>query len=244
MGILDIFKRKATQPQHEVTEDFNPLSIDSVIGYVKVQKPDASVQEVANIISKLAEPEEDQDHLTPEGDLPWGWHSVHEKEIARYEAQYRKYWSAWRDSRFSSPAQHIAALEAFVNYMNRAKKTLAKKGECFNYWRDELFTDDFLARWSKELDKMREDAQKLEQEYEARRLFEAKILPTLEKELLKIIKEQPGVLQKDVYKMFDPVGKKYIQEKLYYAEKSGKIIREKSGNTYKLFPKSRLPFIK
>lgn len=237
MGLFDIFKKKAVQQQCKEPDDFNPLDANSVIGYIKANKPDATTQDVTDIFSKLAEPEEDQDHLTPEGDLPWGWHKVHEKEIARYAAQYQKMWSAWRDSRFSSPAEHLAALEAFVNYMNRAKKSLAKKGECFNYWRDELFTDDFLERLSNELDKMKENVQVLEEEYEAKQTFERDVLPRLEKELLRIVKEQPGILQKDIYKLFPPIAKSYIQEKLYFAEKARKIVREKSGNTYKLFRK-------
>lgn len=242
MGLLNIFKKRKRQP--EVVDDFNPLNIDSVIGYVKAQKPDASVQEVANIISKLAEPEEDQEHLTPEGDLPWGWITVHEKEIKRYETQYKKAWSEWFASRSASPREHMVALDSFVACMVRLKRQLKKRGECYDRWRDVLFTDDYLERWSKELETIKDNIDNLEQEYEAKQLFEAKVLPSLEKELLRIIKEQPGILQKNVYKMFDPVGKKYIQEKLYYAEKSGKIIREKSGNTYKLFPKSRIPFRK
>lgn len=238
MGLFDIFKKKKPeQIQHEEPSDLNPFDIDSIIGYVKTQKPDASATEVADIISKLAEPEEDQDHLTPEGDLPWGWYGVHEKEIKRYEAQYQKAWSAWHDSRFKSPTEQFAALEAFVNYMNRAKNLLAKKSECFDYWREELFTDDFLEHRSKELDDMRANIDTLKGEYEAKQAFEASVLPTLNKELLKIIKAQPGILQKDVYTMFDPIGKSYIQEKLYYAEKSKTIIREKSGNTYKLYIK-------
>lgn len=64
----------------EETSEFNPLSIDSVIGYIKTQNPESSAQDVANIITKLSEPKEDQDHLTPEGDLPWGWRTAHEKE--------------------------------------------------------------------------------------------------------------------------------------------------------------------
>lgn len=245
MGLFDFFKKKAPQPQQAETEDFNPLDMNSVIGYIKAQKPSASEQEVADIISKLAEPEEDQDHLTTDGDLPWGWISVHKKEIQKYETQYNKAWSEWFNKRSASPREHMIALESFVECMAKLKKQLEKRGECYNYWRDTLFTDDFLDRWSKELDSIKENIEILQQEFEEKQAFEANVLPTLEKELLKIIKEQPGILQKDIYKLFNPVAKSYISETLYQAGKSGKIIREKSGNTYKLFPKSRIiQFIK
>lgn len=157
MGLFNLFKKKPQQSQGNEPVDFNPLDVNSVIGYIREENPDATEQDVVNVISRLAEPDEDQEHLTPEGDLPWGWHSVHEKEIKRYTAQYKKYWSEWFDRRSASPREHMVALEAFVNYMNRAKKLLAKKGECFNYWRDELFTDDYLERRSKELTKLKAD---------------------------------------------------------------------------------------
>jgi hypothetical protein len=32
------------------------------------------------------------------------------------------------------------------------KKQCAEKGECYNYWRDELFTDDYLKKRTDELD--------------------------------------------------------------------------------------------
>lgn len=237
MGLFDMFKKKTQQSQRNGPVDFNPLDISSVIGYIKEEKPDATVQDVANIISRLAEPDEDQEHLTPEGTLPLGWRSVHEKEIMRYTAQYKKYWSEWFDSRSAPPREHMDALDAFVNYMRRAKKSLAEKGECFNYWRDELFTDDYLERWSKELYGIKSNIDSLELEYKARKAFESNVLPTLEEQLLTIVHEKPGILQKEIYKMYAPEAKKYIQEKLYYAEKTQKITREKHGSTYKLFIK-------
>ena len=221
----------------EETAEFNPLSIDSVIGYIKTQNPEASAQDVANIITKLSEPEEDQDHLTPEGDFPWGWRTAHEKETKRYEAKYKKMWSAWYESRYSSPNTQLEALEAFVSYMVRTKKLFEKKGECFNYWREDLFTDDYLKKLSKELDDLKANIEKLNAEYEAKQEFEIHVLPTLQEKLVEIIRENPGILQKDIYKLFDPIAKAYIQEQLYSASKSNQIEREKSGNTYKLYCK-------
>lgn len=237
MGLFDFFKKKPEQPLQKEVEKFNPLDVNSIISYVKSSKPDATAQNVTNIITKLAEPEEDQEHLTPEGDLPWGWITVHQKEITKYEAQYNKAWSEWFNKRSAPPREHMIALESFVACMVSLKRRLEKRGECYNYWRDTLFDDDFLDRWSKELDDIKANIDILQQEYEAKQAFEQNILPTLEKQLLEIIKESPGVLQKDIYKRFDPIAKRYISEKLYYAEKTKLIRREKNGNTYKLYLK-------
>lgn len=235
MGLFDIFRKNSQPSTRMESEEFNPLDVNSVIGYIKTNKPDATPQDVANIFSKLAEPEEDQDHLTPEGDLPWGWITVHKKEIEKYKTQYNKAWSEWFDKRSASPRERMVALESFVACMVKIKRQLEKRGECYNYWRDTLFDDNFLDRWSKELDDIKANINSLQHEYETKQAFERDILPTLEKQLLEIIKESPGVLQKDIYKRFDPIAKSYISEKLYYAEKTKLIRREKSGNTYKLY---------
>ncbi len=237
MGLFDVFKNKP-QPlpqQQSPSPDFNPLDINSVIEYVHELQPNATAQEVADTVSKLAEPDEDQDHLTPDGDLPWGWYRIHKQDTTMIELRYRKHWQAWFDSRNSQPAKHLANLETFVNCMEQIRKQCVQKGECFNYWRNELFDDEFLASRSKELSEMKENAEALKQEYDANVAFERDILPTLERRLLTIISSSQGILQKDLYKMFDQAGKKYIQEKLYYAEKAGKINREKCGSTYKLY---------
>ena len=57
----------------------------------------------------------------------------------------------------------------------------------------------------------------------------------LGKTLKDIITKNPGILQSDVYKMFDPLLKDSISEWLYFSDKDGKIRREKSGRTYQLF---------
>lgn len=49
-----------------------------------------------------------------------------------------------------------------------------------------------------------------------------------------IIKSNPGILQKDIYKQFDVTVKPDIQEILYFLGKNGKILREKVGNSYSL----------
>ena len=231
MGLFNRSKKK------DAFADINPLDINSIVRAYKSQNPAASEEDVIDFVKKLSEPDKNQEHLTAEGELPWGWYSVHEQEISMYTAEYKKLWAAWYDSRSKTPSEHLTALEAFVNYMNRAKITLLEKGECFNYWRGALFTDEYLERLTKELCELKVNTDNAEQEYNAKKKFEINVLPTLEHGLLSIIKETPGILQKDIYKMFAPEGKNYIQEKLYFAEKAGKISREKCGSSYRLFSK-------
>lgn len=235
MGLFDIFKKKK-RPETS-SDDIDILSVDGLIDFVKSNLDNPTEENVLKAVQAIAAPAEDQDHLTPEGALPWGWHSVHESDIKPIERKYKKYWQVWLDSRLKSPGENLAALEDFVTSMIAIKKQCEKKGECFNYWREELFTNDFLQTRSNELEDLRQNIDKLEAAFQAKADFETNVLPTLEKQLLRIIKENPGILQKDIYKMFAPEGKIHVQEKLYYAEKSKKIRREKSGNSYKLYIK-------
>lgn len=236
MGLFDFFRKKkvATHQETPKVDDFNPLNIDSVIGYVKVQKPDASAQEVANIITKLAEPEEDQEHLTPDGDLPWGWYTAHAEFTSKVDNEYNHYLDTWLKSRYSNPTEEYQALKSFIQYMEDTQKLCASKGECYEYWLTCCFDDKYISMRKADLEQLGNNLEVLTAEYNKKVAFERDVLPTLEKDLISIIKGNPGILQKDIYKMFDPVAKSYIQEKLYFFGKSGKITREKSGNTYKL----------
>ena len=50
-----------------------------------------------------------------------------------------------------------------------------------------------------------------------------------------IISANPGILQSELYRKYDPVLKDSISELLYFAAKDGRIRREKSGRSYQLF---------
>lgn len=157
MGLFNLFKKKPQQPQHnEELSDFNPLDINSVIGYIKENKPDATEQDVVNIISKLAEPDEDQEHLTPDGDLPWGWFSVHKDFTDRISSEYKYFLNSWLESRKLSPHEEYTALKSFVIYMNDAKVLCGEKGECFLYWLESLFDDSYLLKQTSRLKKLEE----------------------------------------------------------------------------------------
>ena len=253
MGIFDFFKKKHEQqesmeqtgleqlaePHIEKVDDkdINPLNINDLIDLYENTQPDATEENVLAFVAKLAEPEEDQEHLTEDGDLPWGWHTTFEKDIKRIENKYKKFWSAWFDSRLKSPNDQLSALEAFVDCMVKTKKLCEKKSECFVYWREELFTDDYLQKMSSELNDLKANVEELQAAFEAKQNFELYELPKLENNLLQIVSSSPGILQKDIYKLFIPEAKSYIQEKLYNLAKANKIIREKCGSSYKLFVK-------
>ena len=60
------------------------------------------------------------------------------------------------------------------------------------------------------------------------------LVKNLDNELKEAIMKTPNILQSDLYKMFDPLLKEVISEKLYYWAKSNIVLREKHGRSYKL----------
>lgn len=56
-----------------------------------------------------------------------------------------------------------------------------------------------------------------------------------ETDIFQIIEDEPGILQKDLYKKFNPEFKSAISEILYFAQKENKVKREKVSSTYALF---------
>ena len=141
----------------------------------------------------------------------------------------------WIASRKKSPKEEYAALKSFVLYMQDVKKLCASKGECYEFWCNEiLIGKGYLEQRTTELKELEDNLEALEEKYNKRVLFESEILPNLENEVLKIIKENPGIIQKDIYKRFDPDVKSDISSLLYFMAKDGKIKREKAGNSYKL----------
>ncbi|MBE6145069.1 MAG: hypothetical protein E7171_00445 [Firmicutes bacterium] len=67
--------------------------------------------------------------------------------------------------------------------------------------------------------------------------FKEEALKDLPQKLKNIIRNNPGILQSEIYKEFDKILKDEISSQLYFWAKDGKIKREKSGNTYKIYYK-------
>lgn len=167
-----------------------------------------------------------------DGDLPWGWVSHNRNFTEPIEKEYRYFLNIWVDAINKSPKELYAALKSFVLYMEDVKKICKEKGECFEFWFDEILTGkDYLKKRKKELEILSISLSKTQEEYEQKK----KLLSDIDTVLWSFLISNTGILQKDLYKHFDSSIKSEIQSLLYEWDKSGKIKREKSGNTYKLF---------
>ena len=91
-----------------------------------------------------------------------------------------------------------------------------------------------MGNLKKEYADLNKNLKKLQKEYEERKHVQEVVFPKLRAELLVLIKENPGILQTEAYKHFDPDVKNYVAGVLHNLDGEGEIIRKKSGRSYSL----------
>lgn len=187
---------------------------------------------------KKSEPRTDLDHLTPEGELPYGWYHANRDFADKISNEYHYFFEEWIKARKIDVRKEYAALKSLIIYTEDIIRICAAKGECFAFWASVCVSDPKgLAKQKERLQYMEENMQQLIKEEEERRYLETVVLPALQKRLLEIIKETPGIVQSSIYKLFDADMKNHIQLLLYNLDRDDIIKREKCGRSYKLYLK-------
>lgn len=92
--------------------------------------------------------------------------------------------------------------------------------------------DDFcyITRYEEQLIQLRQNYEALKERDNAY----MQNVKDLKPRVLDCIRNNPGILQTELYKQFDKTVKSDIQQILYFGSKDGVIVRQKSGNTYRL----------
>lgn len=171
------------------------------------------------------------DRLTPEGELPWGWVSKNIEFTNKINGEYSYFLNMWLEARNKSPLEQYSALKSFVLYLDDAGKLCESKGECFEVWFYECLTSkDYIEKRKGELEELTENFDELQSNY----LKRNKEISDLDERIIKTLIDNPGILQADFVKLFDPLVQNDVREKLYFMEKSGELERTKSGRSYVL----------
>lgn len=240
MGLFGLFNRKKHQKKEPAQETFNPLDMNSVINYaekeVRKNKPNATDDEVISIIKDaLTTKKETLDHLGEDGELPWGW-AYHYKDFTEAaDKEVKFFYDEYYKHRYGDPRKKYAAIKSLLLYFDDAKKVYAKKGECFLFWFENWWaTEDEVKRLTEELKYLEEHMDELEKEYKRQQYINNILIPDIKIKAIQIIKDNPGILQTEVYGHFEAKHKTFVQDALYQLAKEGKITREKQGRTYKL----------
>jgi hypothetical protein len=108
-------------------------------------------------VRKNRQPEPKQERLE-DGELPWGWISRNKAFTGKIEREYTYFMNKWIDSRKKTQKEEYAALKSFVLYLEKVEKLCKIKGECFEFWFNEILTGKgYLEKRKKELETLKRD---------------------------------------------------------------------------------------
>lgn len=178
-----------------------------------------------------------ENEILIDGELPFGWYSHNAKFFEKFEKTIPTY---ALNSRTGNIDKKISTLKKMIDYYEDFKAKCYSKNECFQkYFQDQWehcsnsrnVDFEYITPYKEELKNLLDNYDSVKK-YEQKRL---KNLQGYENAIHELIKTSPGILQKDIYRHFDESIKADIQDLLYNWNKSGKIKREKFGNSYKLF---------
>ena len=182
-----------------------------------------------------------------DGELPWGWATAY---ADYYRPRDKKlYELSISAANAKTIDDEIACLRAFISYYYQYKNECIAKGECFFKYFSDMHMHchnsrnpdfDFVTPREERLEMILQNYDSLIREEQINRAKEEKkqeLLRTtnVDNRIKEIISSNPGILQTDIYKKFDPVLKDSVSEWIYFAAKDGKIKREKSGRSYQLY---------
>lgn len=173
----------------------------------------------------------EKERLTPEGELPWGWVTRNKEFCDRITGEFLYFSKALTESQHKAPREHHSALKSFVLYLEDVEKLCKSKGECFEYWFREILTcKGYMERIKKELKDLTANLDELQANYNKRN----NELSDLDNRIINMLICNPGILQSEFVKRFDPLIQNDVREKLYSLEKAGKLEKTKSGRSYTL----------
>ena len=226
MALFGLFGNKKKEKKQDKNHDI--LSSEGLIDFVKSNLDDPSEENVLKAVQSIAKPADDLEHLDPDGGLPWGWHTANKWFIDKNRAEYNSFFQKWLGSRNADPLTQYAETKSFVLYMRDVKNLCASKGECFVYWRDELFTDEYLETRTKEMKHLETNIDQLQTEYNRKKTE----LKNLDERVENTLAEHDGILQSDFIKLFDSTVHAEVRDILYHMTQAGHLERVKSGRSY------------
>lgn len=217
MGLFNFGKKKETTK--------SPVSCDDSLGDIAVKLAKAGV---------ISVPKDDNHNTFGEkldrlvnGELPWGWVTAKAKFI---EPRDKKLTDLHiRACSAKSVVEERYFIEEFLAAFQAYRNECEKLGECYVKYFSDMHSslcgprEERLAYLNENYDALVADEEK-----------KSKALLTLSTDIENMIQSQPGILQSELIKQFDPLVKSEITDLLYHWTQDGRITREKQGRTYAL----------
>lgn len=124
---MGLFSKKKTAVK-KPAEGFDILSGSGLVDFVKANLDNPTPKNVAKAIKAIAAPDKDQKHLTPEGELPWGWMSRNAPICKPYEDKIVQMAVALKPLK---GAERKAQLEKLIAFYYEYKAFCYSKDECY-----------------------------------------------------------------------------------------------------------------
>ena len=220
---MRLFKKKKNMKQFESAKDLGEMGrVFAENGVISAPKDDHH-----NVFG------ESIDHLDEDGELPFGWIAHNQRIISQIDSEVSTFRKAVCDA--NEVRSEYAALKSYFRFLEDGQKHYSKVGDCAGKYFEEYIVDSQESQDnSKRLVYIEEHMDELLEKEKFDKAFRKNVLPHLREDLLKIIEGNPGILQADVYKMFEPEAKDYLSSELYFMAKENLIHREKQGRSYAL----------
>lgn len=171
------------------------------------------------------------DHLTDEGELPWGWVTRNKDFTEQIGSDFTYFLNMWLDSKKKSPEERFQALKSFILYLEDVEQLCKSKGECFEFWYYEILTShDYIEKRKAELIELQTSFEEIQEVY----MRKQNNMIGIEEKVIELLKKNDGIAQSEFIKLFDSSVKGELSKILYYWEKAGMIERIKEGRSYVL----------
>ena len=166
---------------------------------------------------------EDMDHLTKDGELPWGWVAYQNDFIKTQEDRINKAYEPIYAARNTS--DKLSHFKNYFNEVNSVGEYCKGKGETYYKWFTyHIIESTWYGEQVNKYKQLKADAPKL---IEQEKWFEQ-----LEAKIEKKLPDCDGKLQSEFVKTFEHNEQDYVRFYLSRAEKDGRIQRTKSGRSY------------
>lgn len=224
MGLFDFMKKIGGSSGQKNQDKFKIVFTETILNGKRINLDDVKLPT-------------DLEHLTEDGELPFGWVSRNREFTEKINKEYSFFLNTYLESAKKSPRMKYSALKSLILYLEGVEKLCKSKGECYEFWFNEILAPRYyLQNLKEESNNLVTNMDSLQKEYELKLQKEEekqrKIIE-MKSDVIFLLKENEGILQSDFWKLFDDeICRDAASDIVYALIKEGKIERTKSGRSY------------
>lgn len=218
------------------------MSLFGKFNVLKKHKKSTSISFVPNVTpthNSLGEP---LNQLDGDGELPFGWTAYH-PELKNYESEIVQL--ALKARKFNDVDSRVKSYKKLIEKFYEYKNYCYNKDECYKKYFDENYlhchnstSSDFsyIQPFEQELEDILNNYEQRTKECNDYKDCQ-EFLQNKTDEIFSVIQCTPGILQKELKKKYDQKYNSCIDTILFKLVENNKIVKERKGNSNKLYTK-------